>query len=374
MSTPTMELLPLTQTDIELAAGAERARFMPLMRMEEALARRELLVQAFSQLMKEGEDYGLIPGSKKPTLLQPGAQKLDNLFGLVPRYEIIQREEDWLGERHGGEPFFRYLIRCQTMRGDFVSGESFGECNSWEAKYRWRTADRVCPNCGKATILWTKKQNWWCNKHKGGCSSGFRADDERLTKQETGRQRNAEIFDQINTLLKMAQKRGHLGATINATSASEFVTQDLEDVPASPAEASEPAPEAQGGPSAGVAPAGNPPRPVPEELRNAYEHIAEKGHAETAFKFLQDELILAAGKEGDQTYLRVIGELRIKYPRGFGFTVPVQVIRTALLDLYDELTRFRKLYAKQPGPEPEKVLAQGTTRLSELITDDDVPF
>ena len=45
----------------------------------------------------------MIPGTQKPTLYQPGADKLNNLFGLVSTFTVEQKEEDWTGERHGGE-------------------------------------------------------------------------------------------------------------------------------------------------------------------------------------------------------------------------------------------------------------------------------
>ena len=66
----------------------ELARFLPVMDLEQAIARRELIVSAMQRLMKEGVDYGKIPGTERPTLLQPGADKLCNLFGLVIKYEV----------------------------------------------------------------------------------------------------------------------------------------------------------------------------------------------------------------------------------------------------------------------------------------------
>jgi hypothetical protein len=231
----TMEVIPAPrQTDLEI----ERQRFLPVMKTEMALDRRQAVVDAFKKLMKDGDDYGTIPGTKQPTLLQPGAQKLDNLFGLVPRFTIVLQEEDWTGERHAGEPFFRYLIACQLYRSEFVMGEAIGECNSWESKYRYRIAERKCPDCGAGAILQTKHKsgpeegqpkNFWCAPFKGGCGHGFKLEDPRVVAQEIGRKPNPEIFDQVNTLVKMAQKRAHVAATINATSASEFFTQDLDD-------------------------------------------------------------------------------------------------------------------------------------------------
>jgi len=234
--------LALTGDDAALALSMERARFSPVMNIEMAVQRRGAIKEAFTKLMEDGQDYGKVAGIGKPTLLQPGAQKLDNLFGLVPRFpiELMRIEEDWTGAKHEGEPFFRYMVVCQLMRGEFIMGEAIGECNSWEVKYRYRKTDRTCPNCGAAAIMFTKKNNWWCAKFKDGCGAGFVKDDPKITSQEVGRKPNPEIFDQVNTLLKMAQKRAHVSATINATSASEFFTVDIEP---EQTQAPEPAPD-----------------------------------------------------------------------------------------------------------------------------------
>ena len=66
-------------------------RFMPAMDIEQAVSRRQLIVDATSKLMQVGVDYGKIPGTERETLLQPGADKLCNLFGIVLEYEIIRR-------------------------------------------------------------------------------------------------------------------------------------------------------------------------------------------------------------------------------------------------------------------------------------------
>jgi len=115
---------------------------------------RSELQKIVKDAMHDGTDYGVIPGTgTKPTLLLPGAQKLCRFFGLRPSYELLEAIEDWTGEGHGGEPFFYYRYRCALWRGDMPVGEGVGSCNSWEKKYRYRKAERVCPQCGKATII-----------------------------------------------------------------------------------------------------------------------------------------------------------------------------------------------------------------------------
>ncbi len=212
------------------SSGAEIARFMPVMDIEQAIQRRETIVQAMQRLMQEGVDYGKIPGTDRPCLLQPGADKLCNLFGVVVKYEFEEREEDWTGERHGGEPFFRYLIRGYAHRGEFLIGEGIGECNSRESKYRWRQAERTCPTCGKDNIRKSRdRDEWYCWRKTGGCGATFDIADAQIATQQTGRKPNPDICDSVNTLVKMAFKRCKVSTTINGTSAAEFFTQDVED-------------------------------------------------------------------------------------------------------------------------------------------------
>lgn len=339
------EIIPLNREDYEAAAVAERARFMPLMRIDQALERRTVVVEAFNQLMVPDQDYGVIKGTKQPTLLQPGAQKLDNLFGLVPRFptDLMRVEEDWTGEKHGGEPFFRYLVVCQLMRGEFVAGEAVGECNSWESKYRYRTAERKCPDCGQSSILQTRHKdgptkgepkNFWCAPFRGGCGHGFKLDDPRLTGQETGRKPNPEIFDQVNTMLKMAQKRAHVAATINATSASEFFTQDLEDVRGEPDSAAVAGDRGDATEAPVMRDSNSAVRPVPDELKAVFSNIDRNSkHIAEAFKMMEAELQNVGGANGIIEYNRVIKKLRYTYPKGS--EIPKDAIKDCLIDLFE---------------------------------------
>jgi hypothetical protein len=206
----------------------EVAKVMPVMDIEQAIARRDQIVDYTRRGMVEGVDYGKIPGAgDRMVLLQPGADKLCNLFGLVIRYESA-KEEDWSGEKHGGEPFFKYNVRAIGYRGDYVVGEGVGSCNSWEAKYRWRKKERSCPVCGKENIRKSRDGGWYCWVKTDGCGTTFEAGEPSIESQQVGRKPNPDIFDQVNTLEKMAYKRAKVSCTINCLSASEF-TQDMED-------------------------------------------------------------------------------------------------------------------------------------------------
>ncbi|HVF41583.1 MAG TPA: hypothetical protein VM936_01145 [Pyrinomonadaceae bacterium] len=213
--------------------AVERARFMPAMSIESAVERYNAVTEFVSRVLRSDVDYGVIPGTDKRTLLKPGAEKLTTFFGLSTRFQLLERIEDWTGERHGGEPFFYYLYRCQLFRGDVLIAEGDASCNSRETKYRWREAQRLCPACGVTAIIKGKEDfggGWLCWKKKGGCGAKYADGDQAIESQPTGRVFNADIADQVNTIQKMSQKRSLVGAVLLAVNASEFFTQDMEDM------------------------------------------------------------------------------------------------------------------------------------------------
>jgi hypothetical protein len=216
----------------DVATRAEVMDWMPAMTTQEAAERHKRLKEFVHTQMVEGRDYGKNPGSDKPTLLKPGAEKLLTLFGLSAALEVLEKITDWTGAEHGGEPFFFWDYRCSVSRDSRFVAACDGSCNSWEQKYRYRKAAKKCPICNSEAIIPGKEEyggGWLCWKKKGGCGAKFSEGDQRIDSQPTGRVRNPDVFDQVNTVEKMAIKRALVGATMIAVNASEFFTQDLED-------------------------------------------------------------------------------------------------------------------------------------------------
>lgn len=191
------------------------------------------LDQFYREVMQEGTDYGKIPGTDKPTLYQPGAQLLDQIFGYAPTFEVMPTSViDW----QRPIPFFHYVICCRLVnrRSGEVVAEGIGSCNSYEDKYRWRTAKRTCPACKGETIIKGKQEfggGWLCFKKNGGCGAKYRDGDAVIESQQAGHVENEDSASLENTVSKMAQKRAHIAATLNATGASRIFTQDIEDLP-----------------------------------------------------------------------------------------------------------------------------------------------
>jgi len=236
---------------------ARRSAALEERSVEDVLAHVQKIQQVMASVLKDGEHYGVIPGTDrkdgkppKKTLLQPGAQTLGFVFRLVPEY-IIERRELPNGHRE-------YEIRCELIHAPSGSsaGQGVGSCSTMESKYRWRQGERACPACGADTIKRSKFEDndgsgkgWYCYAKIGGCGAKFAENDPVIVSQEVGRKENPDVADVYNTVLKMAKKRAFVDATITATAAGDIFTQDLEDTAEAETGKAEPKREANAGPT-----------------------------------------------------------------------------------------------------------------------------
>src|ERR1700733_9349559 len=162
---PVAELItePSVQSDTPdpkrkaLVAGpkASRSAFMPAMSMEMALARRAAIVEFTRKIMVRDQDFGEIPGTSKPALLKPGAEKLCNFFGLEPEFTPVVDEIDWTGAQHAGETFCYLRYRCRLLRQGRILGVGEGSCNSWESRYRyiWVSTEYIREDLDRTQLL-----------------------------------------------------------------------------------------------------------------------------------------------------------------------------------------------------------------------------
>lgn len=216
---------------IDVTPAAEQQQMSVVRRESQPLsvtqvqAGLDAIHQVMKQCMAEGQDFGKVPGcGDKPSLFQPGAQKLSMMFQLNPevKEEIVTDYQNM----HRG---YRLVVRV-TNGQKFAEG--VGECSTLESKYRYKTASKKCPKCGKPTIFKSKNtgEGWYCWAKRGGCGATFVPNDPTITSQHEGKTEHDNPPDFWNTARKMAFKRGFVHAIINATNTSELWSQDLEDL------------------------------------------------------------------------------------------------------------------------------------------------
>lgn len=235
----------------------------PARAVEDARSRK-IVVKGLidTQVLRPGVDYGSVPGTDKPTLLKPGAERLCSAFGLDPRFDTITAIERWDGD----EALFFYRIRCSLVHietgREIATG--IGSCNSREARYRWRwvdadkvpgyldlkALDRRDSTISEFAFAIEKKET---GGKYGKPAAYWQAFDDaindgtaRRTQRKTSsgklldafeigstqyRVPNDDIFSLVNTIDKMACKRALVAAALIGANASEFFTQDVEDMP-----------------------------------------------------------------------------------------------------------------------------------------------
>lgn len=178
----------------------ERTTALALTRdaVEQLKQHRALLMEYVKSQLRDEVDYGVVPGTDKPTLYKPGGEKLRALFSLQTETVMADKEID----RPGNFAMFTYRTSIRDKYGNLLA-TCEGSCNSQEKKYRER-----------------KVWEWVTMRRQDG--STYR---DRVLKGTEA----TPVCDVLNTLQKMAQKRAFVGAIILATGASDFFNQDIDD-------------------------------------------------------------------------------------------------------------------------------------------------
>ncbi len=179
-------------------------------------------------VMSDGEHYGIIPGTNKPSLLKPGAEKLSLVFRLRPEYQVTRTDLP------GGHR--EYEITCTLYHiptGQSV-GQGVGSATTMENKYRFRTGPTELTETPVPKEYWSTRKD---NPSKalemiGGKGFTTKKNDagQWVIAVQGEKVEHDNPADYYNTILKMAKKRAHVDAILTATAASDIFTQDTEDL------------------------------------------------------------------------------------------------------------------------------------------------
>jgi len=146
------------------------------------IAHQRSMAQIIKDAMVDGHDYGVVPGTRKPSLYQPGADKLVVGFRLhaVPKLMASTMTPEFASKT--------YTVTIYDTATGAALAACSGSCNSAEDRFFRKSNGSRSPMYNDA--------------------------------------RECE-----NTMDKMAQKRAKVGAVIMALAIADIFTQDVEDMP-----------------------------------------------------------------------------------------------------------------------------------------------
>jgi len=181
----------------------------------------QIVQGAYTDLMQNDTHYGTIPGTNKPTLLQPGAQMLALIFRLATDFDIERTDAE------GGHR--EYTTRCRVT--DMETGElratGVGTCSTLESKYRYRNeSDYEITGDPIPEDARDRKREY---RAKGLGMKKINGQWEWVRYSDSVRVENPDIADMYNTVLKMSCKRAFIHGIIIATGCSDMFAQDVED-------------------------------------------------------------------------------------------------------------------------------------------------
>lgn len=164
----------------------------------------DMTQQFFKQVMVKDQDYGVIPGTDKPGLLKPGAEKLCELYGYAATINHIDEVKD----RETGYYEATVYIEIVERRSGMLVGHGVGSANNYESKYRYRwVSDKKLPRDIDPKTLKSQVRNG-----KYGEYVVYRLE-------------NDDLYSQWNTILKMAKKRALVDAVLQCTQSSGIFAQ-----------------------------------------------------------------------------------------------------------------------------------------------------
>jgi hypothetical protein len=197
----------VTDLDIYQPADGPAARYQAALTMtpEAAKALDQQLRLCTRAVLREGTDYGTIPGTgdDRKVLLKPGAEKLLQWFGFVFDCHALDIDRGEDGRKQG------VTYRCVITKR--VGGQilEVATCEGYagydEAKF-YKTAEQAQHDAEAKERYWAANDRRVANPNKWKHLGEYRAP--------------------WNTIIKMAQKRAIVGATIDATAAAGLFGQE----------------------------------------------------------------------------------------------------------------------------------------------------
>ncbi|PJN56150.1 hypothetical protein PAEVO_28730 [Paenibacillus sp. GM2FR] len=192
--------------DLEFGSATDLRRKLDAMKQKLNLTK-----EFFREVMQDGVDYGIIPGTDKPTLYKAGAEGLCEFYNLAPT--IASKVEDKVHET--GYYAVDVTIRLLHRGTGSIIAEGVGHANTYESRYRWRwVSEKDVPKGVSKEDLVSKERSGQYGKYV------------------QYRMENDDMHSIWNTVLKMAKKRALVDAVLSATRSSGIFAQTQDELEA----------------------------------------------------------------------------------------------------------------------------------------------
>lgn len=202
-------------TDLATIGGGHAEHYGAQLAMtpEQAKALDEQVRLCTKAVLREGTDYGIIPGTNgEKTLWRPGAQKLLQWFGLSCTCDRVDVERDDAGRKHGIT--YRATVTRRLPDGsDITLATCEGTADYDESKF-YQSVEQIRARLRDQEHKWAAKDHRVPNADRWNSAKEYRAD--------------------WNALMKRAQKRAIVGAVVDATAAGGVFADREDDDPPVP--------------------------------------------------------------------------------------------------------------------------------------------
>ena len=128
---------PSVTVEIEPAYSRAIRRSLAAKLIAQTANHYKVMVAFVKAQMQKDIDYGVIPGTRKPTLLKPGAEKLLRLFNLRPHLELL----------HSVVDFEKPLFYCSGRLHNRWSLRALGDIGKWKEQKENQTPSRLLGIC-----------------------------------------------------------------------------------------------------------------------------------------------------------------------------------------------------------------------------------
>lgn len=107
------------------------------------------IAEVLKNEMKNGTDYGIIPGTKNPTLYKAGAEKVMLMYNLYAKYTILEKNID----KETGFVEYEFKAELFTRQGNQFVSEGYGHMDNDEKGAKGQPRNTILKKAKKRAMV-----------------------------------------------------------------------------------------------------------------------------------------------------------------------------------------------------------------------------